>query len=99
MLGNLDLDDHRNFESFDIESKNVRCGDSVNESNVDRCVKLRGLPWSANKGTIVEFFDGFTLNKLDIVIDIQSGKNSGFAIVIMKDSAEAQRAISELDKK
>jgi len=62
-------------------------------------VKLRGLPWAANKGTIIEFFEGFSVNKSDIVIDIQGGKNSGFAIVILENSAEVHRAISELDKK
>jgi hypothetical protein len=99
LLGDLDVDDHENFESFNPENKNVRCGDSVTEDNVDKCVKLRGLPWAANKGTVIDFFEGFTLRKGDITIDIQAGKNSGFAICVMKDEEEAQRAIAELDKK
>ena len=65
----------------------------------DRCVKLRGLPWAANKGTVVDFFEGFKVRKGDITIDIQGGKNSGFAIVVLENEEEAQRAISELDKK
>lgn len=89
LLGDLDVDDHENFESYDPENKNVRCSDSVNEDNVDRCVKLRGLPWAANKGTVIDFFEGFKVTKGDITIDIQAGKNSGFAICILKDEEEA----------
>ena len=99
LLGDLEAEDHETFESFDPESKNVRCGDSVSDENVDRCVKLRGLPWAANKGTVIDFFEGFQVKKGDITIDIQGGKNTGFAIVQLKDEEEAQRAISELDKK
>jgi hypothetical protein len=88
-LGDLDADDHENFENFDPESKNVRCSDSVTETNVEKCVKLRGLPWAANKGTVIDFFEGFKVRKSDITIDIQGGKNSGFAIVVMQNEDEA----------
>jgi RNA recognition motif-containing protein len=71
----------------------------VNEDNVERCVKIRGLPWAANKGTIIEFFEGFKIKKADITIDIQGGKNSGFAVVILGSNEEVERACSELDKK
>jgi RNA recognition motif-containing protein len=77
----------------------VRCGDSVNEDNVERCVKLRGLPWAANKGTVIEFFEGFKLRKKNVTIDIQGGKNSGFAIVELENEDEATRAVEELDRK
>jgi len=60
---------------------------------------MRGLPWAANKGTVIDFFEGFKVKKGDITIDIQGGKNSGFAIVILENEEEAARAISELDKK
>jgi RNA recognition motif-containing protein len=33
------------------------------------------------------------------VIDIQGGKNSGFAVIILGSAEEAERACSELDKK
>lgn len=99
LLNDCDVEDHAEFESFNPENKNVRCSDSVNEDNVDRCVKLRGLPWAANKGTVLEFFEGFRINKSNIVIDIQGGKNSGFAIVILPNEEEAERACSELDRK
>jgi RNA recognition motif-containing protein len=99
LLNDLDVEDHAEFESFNPENKNVRCGDSVNEDNVDRCVKIRGLPWAANKGTIIEFFEGFKIKKSDITIDIQNGKNSGFAVIVLASAEEQERACSELDKK
>jgi len=69
-LDDLDVDDHADFENFNPDNKNVRCSDAVNEDNVDRAVKLRGLPWAANKGTVLEFFEGFKLKKSDVTIDI-----------------------------
>jgi RNA recognition motif-containing protein len=99
MLNELDLDDYNDYENYDPENKNVRCSDSINEENVERSVKLRGLPWAANKATVIEFFEGFKISKKDITIDIQAGKNSGFAIVHLADEDEAARAITELDKK
>lgn len=99
LLSDLDVEDHAEFESFNPDNKNVRCGDSVNEDNVDRCVKIRGLPWAANKGTIIEFFEGFKIKKSDITIDIQGGKNSGFAVIVLASPEEQERACSELDKK
>jgi len=99
LLNDCDVDDHAEFESFNPDNKNVRCGDSVSEDNVERCVKIRGLPWAANKNTIIEFFEGFKLRKADITIDIQSGKNTGFAIIQLPDAEEAERACSELDRK
>lgn len=55
------MDDYNDFENLKLENKNVRCSDFVNESNVKKCVKIRGLPWAANKNSLVEFFDGFNL--------------------------------------
>jgi RNA recognition motif-containing protein len=69
-LWDLELEEYNDFENWDPEAKDVRCGDSVNEDNVERCVKLRGLPWAANKGTVIEFFDGFKLKKKNVTIDI-----------------------------
>lgn len=71
----------------------------MTEDNVERCVKIRGLPWAANKGTVIEFFEGFKIKKSDICIDIQAGKNSGFAVIQLPNEEEAERAVSELDRK
>jgi RNA recognition motif-containing protein len=99
MLAELDMDDYNDYENYDPESKVVRCSDALNEDNWERSVKMRGLPWAANKGTVIEFFAGFKISKKDITIDIQGGKNSGFAIVHLENEEEAARAIEELDKK
>ena len=39
------------------------------------------------------------MKKSDITIDIQGGKNSGFAVIVLASSEEQERACSELDKK
>jgi len=53
-----------------IDRQNVRCGDRVTEENVSRCVKLRGLPWTATKQLVLEFFDGYGLSLQNITLDI-----------------------------
>ena len=63
LLHDFEVEDYNDYANFDPESKFVRCGDSVNEDNVERCVKIRGLPWAANKGTVITFFDGFKVKK------------------------------------
>ena len=70
LLNYLDLDDYNEYENYDPENKNVRCSDAINEDNVGRSVKLRGLARAANKGTVIEFFEGFKVAKKDITIDI-----------------------------
>jgi hypothetical protein len=62
-LFDLDLEDYNDFDNWDPSDKDVRCGDSVNEDNVDRCVKLRGLPWAVSKPLVINFFEGFKVNK------------------------------------
>ena len=52
MLNDLDLEEHETFERFSLESKNVRCSDFINEENCAKCVKIKGLPWAANKKAI-----------------------------------------------
>ncbi len=64
-----------------------------------RCVKLRGLPYESTKHTLIEFFAGFDLSKKDIILDIERGRLTGFAMVELKNEAEAVRAIEELNKK
>ena len=60
---------------------------------------MQGLPFKASEEDIAEFFEGFKIRKSDITIDIQGGKNSGFAVIVLPDPDEAERACSELDKK
>lgn len=95
----LDLAEWEDFENWDPAGKNVRCGDSLNEENVERCVKLRGLPRACSKGEVIAFFDGFTLRKKDVTIDIEAGRPTGYAIVELQNEDEAARACEELDHK
>lgn len=95
----LELAEYDDFENWDPSARDCRCGDSVNEDNVDRCVKLRGLPWAINKKLLTEFFDSFAVKKKNMTIDIQGGRCSGFAVVELESEDEAARAIDELDKK
>lgn len=62
-------------------------------------MKIRGLPWAANKGTVIEFFEGFNIKKSAITIDVQAGKNSGFAVIVLANEEEVERAVSDLDRK
>lgn len=58
----VEIDRHE-YDTFNMirDNYNIRCGDSVTEENVSRCVKLRGLPFSATKQEVIEFFDGIKL--------------------------------------
>ena len=48
---------------------------------------------------MIEFFAGFDLSQKDIILDIERGKLTGYAMVELKTEAEAVRAIEELNKK
>jgi hypothetical protein len=48
---------------------------------VDRCVKLRGLPWEVSKTSVVQFFSGFEVGYEDITIGIDGGRYTGDAVV------------------
>ncbi len=74
------------------------CGNRVTEENINRCVKLRGLPFSVTKQEVVDFFEGLNLTPADITLDVQDGKNSGFAIVELHSVDDKYRAL-EMNKK
>ncbi len=65
------MEDYYQFESFKMENKNVSCDDYITPNNVHRSVKINGLPWTANKLSIVQFFEGFDLKRHDICIDVK----------------------------
>lgn len=71
----------------------------LTDSNSDRALRLRGLPFSATQRDIVEFFHGYGIQESDIVIDIKRGKPTGYALVFLKNSDDARRARDELDRK
>lgn len=71
----------------------------MTDANADRALRLRGLPWSATAREIVEFFDGYSIEESDIVIESKNGKPSGYALVFMKNAEDAKKARHELDRK
>lgn len=47
----------------------MRLSDFINEETKDKCVKIRGLPYSADEKQIREFFGDFRIKESDIIID------------------------------
>lgn len=78
---------------------NQRCGDRLNDDNVNKCVKLRGLPYTITKQQVVEFFTGFEVRTKDVTMDLQNSKPTGYAMVEMVTGSEAVRAVQELNRK
>ena len=62
-------------------------------------MKLRGLPYSATKRDIIDFFVGFDVSESDIVFECNKGKPTGFALVFLSNKDDVQRARRELDRK
>ena len=70
----------------------------LNEENLHRCVKLRGIPYQASQQDVKDFFADFGVDDDSIVIEMRQGKKTGFALVFLKDEEEVQRARQELNK-
>ncbi len=77
----------------------MRLNKYLTEANLDRVMKLRGLPYSANPDLLVDFFSDFGVTRSDIVLEEHNGKKTGFGLVFFKDPATAQRARLEKNKK
>ena len=97
-LNEIDQGEYDRFDLTREGSTNVICGNRVTDENVLRCVKLRGLPFSVTKQEVVDFFTGINLTTSDVTLDVQDGKNSGFAIVELHSVADKERAL-EMNKK
>lgn len=48
-LNEIDMTEYERFDLTREGSSNVICGNRVTEENINRCVKLRGLPFSVTK--------------------------------------------------
>jgi heterogeneous nuclear ribonucleoprotein F/H len=70
----------------------------ITEENKFRTVRIRGLPFSATKKDMVNFFRDFNLTNNEIVFEIKDGRPTGRALAFFIDHTTAQRAISALDK-
>ena len=71
----------------------------LNEANIGRVMKLRGLPFSISVEQLCEFFSDYRVSKSDIVIEEINGKKTGFGLVFFPDQTTAQTARIEKHKK
>ena len=55
--------DKGEYDQFDLtkDRNNIRCGEKVTDENVNRCIKLRGLPFSVTKQELIDFFEGINI--------------------------------------
>jgi RNA recognition motif-containing protein len=78
-------------------------GAFLDEDNVDRAVKLRGLPFKTTVESILSFVkensEGFSyLTEKDVVQEVKEGKATGFALLFLKNDEDAEKAL-DLDHK
>lgn len=59
---------------------------------------MRGLPFSVSVKEIRNFFSDFRVSDRDIIIDMNHGKPTGYALVFLESETEAQRAKDKLNK-
>jgi len=52
-----------------MNSKNINIRSFLTADNIDRAVKLRGMPFGVNPQEIVEFFRDFNISASDVVIE------------------------------
>lgn len=69
----------------------------VNDDNRERACKIRGLSWYTKAPEVVEFFQAFNVKEEDVHVEVEGGKNTGFAIVFLKDEEEVEQAKTDLD--
>ena len=60
---------------------------------------MRGLPYSVQVRDIRDFFNDFRVADRDIIIDMNNGRQTGYALVFFESEAEAHRAKESLNKK
>jgi hypothetical protein len=68
---------------FEQQSKNTNLKNFLNDENIYRAVKLRGMPFHVNPTDIVEFFRDFNVTTQDVVIEFRNGKMTGFGLVFL----------------
>jgi len=59
---------------------------------------MRGLPFSVTIKEIRDFFSDFRVADRDIIIDMNHGKPTGYALVFLENESEALRAKEKLNK-
>lgn len=87
-------DHYQNFtrgDSLEV-GKVVTLNKIINQSNVHRCVKLRGIPFRATESDVRNFFGDFNVGKNDIVLEVKGGKRTGWGLVFLGGPEDCQRA-------
>lgn len=78
--------------------KNLRLQHFITEENRHRLAKIRGLAWHVTKLDVACLFQEFGTVENDVIIETEDGKNTGYALVFMKDAAEVESAKAKLNK-
>ena len=88
------------FMDDQLTAITVNINRMINEDNLGRTVKLRGLPPAATKQTLVEFFAtaDITVTEEDCFIELRSGRKTGWALVFLPGNEEQQTARNELNR-
>jgi RNA recognition motif-containing protein len=61
-------------------------------------IYVGNLPYEINEETLREVFSEFgSVEKVNVIMDRDTGRAKGFAFITMPDSEEAQNAIKSLD--
>lgn len=81
-----------------MSSKNINLRNYLNDDNIDRAVKLRGMPFQCSAAEVIDFFKDFNVSNSDVVIEYRNGKMTGFGLVFLESQEEAERAIRELHR-
>lgn len=76
----------------------MRLSDFVNPGNQNKTLKMRGLPYSIGVREIRDFFCDFRVSERDIIIDLNNGNPTGYALVFLESEEEASRAKAKLHK-
>lgn len=79
-------------------SKTIKLQSYITEENRNRICKIRGLAWGTTKQDIANFFFEYGVTEGDVVIELEEGKNTGYALIFMKDSNDVDLAKEKLNK-
>ena len=97
-LSQMTYSQHQSFMDDQFGLATVDFMDSINDENLNRCVRLGGLPYKATEQDIKDFFGEFSLGDEGVVLEVHHGKLTGNALVFLSNSDDVQRAKLNLDK-
>eukprot|EP00347_Sterkiella_histriomuscorum_P011323 403372892 len=98
-LYQITIADYQNFEEMQKQRRTVKLGKYITDSNRERIMKLRGLPFQVQPDDITRFFKDYQVTKSDVVIEEINGKKTGFGLVFFKDQETAQQAQENMNRK